>query len=117
MFEGILVASYHVLAGISMAWLLVKLYPSVLEAGNRYVLIGASLAVAVIYFASRDVFNVLSAFAVCAFALCLAKHVVMSVGTMPGRPPLAFACGLATVFVASSAAFNLISEVQHVASI
>ncbi|WP_157804718.1 hypothetical protein [Stenotrophomonas maltophilia] len=100
-----------------MAWLLIKLYPRVLDAGNRYLLIGASLAVAVIYFASRDVFNVLSAFAVCAFALCLAKHVVMSVGTMPGRPPLAFACGLATVFVASSAAFNLMSEVQHVASI
>lgn len=117
MFEGILVASYHVLAGMSMAWLLIKLYPRVLDAGNRYLLIGASLAVAVIYFASRDVFNVLSAFAVCAFALCLAKHVVMSVGTMPGRPPLAFACGLATVFVASSAAFNLMSEVQHVASI
>lgn len=117
MLESILVASYHVLAGMSMAWLLLKLYPRVLDAGNRYVLIGASLAVAVIYFASRDVFNVLSAFAVCAFALCLAKHVVMSVGTMPGRPPLAFACGLATVFVASSAAFNLISEVQHAASI
>lgn len=117
MLERILAASYHVLAGISMAWLLLKLYPRVLDAGNRYVLIGASLAVAVIYFASRDVFNVLSAFAVCAFALCLAKHVVMSVGAMPGRPPLAFACGLATVFVASSAAFNLISKVQHVAAI
>lgn len=117
MLESILVASYHVLAGMSMAWLLIKLYPRVLDAGNRYLLIGASLVIAVIYFASRDVFNVLSAFAVCAFALCLAKHVVMSVGTMPGRPPLAFACGLATVFVASSAAFNLISEVQHVAAI
>lgn len=117
MFEGILVASYHVLAGISMAWLLLKLCPRVLDAGNRYILISASLAVAVIYFASRDVFNVLSAFAVCAFALCLAKHVVMRVGTMPGRPPFAFACGLATVFVASSAAFNLMSEFQHVASI
>lgn len=117
MFEGILVASYYVLAGICMAWLLVKLYPSVLDAGNRYILVSASLAVAVIYFASRDVFNVFCAFAVCAFALCLAKHVVMTVGTMPGRPPLAFACGLATVFVASSAAFNLMSEFQHVASI
>lgn len=117
MLEGILVASYYILAGICMAWLLVKLYPSVLGAGNRYILISASLAVAAIYFASRDVFNLLSASAVCAFALCLAKHVVVSVGTIPGRPPFAFACGLATVFVASSAAFNLISEVQHVASI
>ncbi len=117
MLEGILVASYYVLAGICMAWLLVKLYPSVLDAGNRYILVSASLAVAVIYFASRDVFNVLSAFAVCAFTLCLEKHVVVSVGTIPGRPPFAFACGLATVFVACSAAFNLISEIQHVASI
>lgn len=117
MLGSILVASYHVLAGFSMAWLLLKLYPSLLDTGNRYVLGGASLAVAVIYFASRDVFNVLSAFAVFAFALCVAKNAVMSVGAMPGRPPLAFACGLATVFVASSAAFNLISEVQHVASI
>lgn len=117
MLESILVASYHVLAGFSMAWLLLKLYPSVLDAGNSYVLGGASLAVAVIYFASRDVFNVLSAFAVCALALCVARNAVMSVGAMPGRPPLAFACGLATVFVASSAAFNLIGEVQHVASI
>lgn len=117
MLESILVASYHVLAGMSMAWLLIKLYPRVLDAGNRYLLIGASLAVAVIYFACRDVFNLLSASAVCAFTLCVAKQVVLSVGTIPGRPPLAFACGLATVFVASSAAFNLISEVQHVASI
>ncbi|WP_165710288.1 hypothetical protein [Stenotrophomonas maltophilia] len=117
MFEGILVASYYVLAGICMAWLLVKLYPSVLDAGSRYVLIGASVAVAVIYFASRDVFNLLSASAVCAFALCVAKHVVRRVGIMPGRPPFAFACGLATVFVASSAAINFISEVQHVTAI
>ncbi|HDX0957076.1 TPA: hypothetical protein RNT23_000580 [Stenotrophomonas maltophilia] len=117
MLENILIASYHVLAGISMAWFLLKLYPNVLDAGNRYVLGGILLALAVIYFASRDVFNVLCAFAVCAFALCVARDAVMSVGAMPGRPPLAFACGLATVFVASSAAFNLSSEVQHVASI
>lgn len=114
MLEGILVASYYVLAAISLAWLLAKIYPPALDAGNQ---IRVSLAVAVIYFASRDVFNVLCAFAVCAFALSLAKHVVMRAGTMPGRPPLAFACGLATVFVASSAAFNLISEFQHVAPI
>ncbi|HEF1860302.1 TPA: hypothetical protein R9Y59_000172 [Stenotrophomonas maltophilia] len=115
MLENILIASYHALAGISMAWLLLKLYPNLLD--RAYVLAGIFLFLAVIYFASRDVFNVLSAFAVCAFALCVARDAVMSVGAMPGRPPLAFACGLATVFVASSAAFNLISEVQHVASI
>lgn len=115
MLQCILVASYHVLAGISIAWLLVKLYPHALDRATF--LAGILLFLAVIYFASRDVFNMLSAFAVCAFALCVARNAVMSLGTIPGRTPSAFACGLAMVFIASSAAFNLFSEVRHVASI